>query len=229
MTSCPCTPPPQVYLSAVDGPSSAPDPERELSDLRAESYGPDVIQDDPEVPPAPSPAPGQGAPEPARESRWRSLWRRATSTRSRRVAAVVGGLVGAGVIVGAVVLAPVHRPDATLQQTTAEADAQVLRLAHDDAPWLEIDGSTLRSYGSYLGLELWSGQNAFGSPCLIAVARSKDALADGDCAPQPADLIVDVSSSGDSFDRFPGDGIIRFLLRGDTVDVYLYYWRRADG
>jgi hypothetical protein len=104
----------------------------------------------------------------------------------------------------------------------------VARLATGRAPWLEIDGSTLRSYGSYLGLELWSSQNAFGSTCLLAVQPSIDIVSEVDCAPPPADLFIDVSSSGDEYDGFPGEGIIRFWLRGDTVDAYLYYLPPAD-
>lgn len=216
---------PRVYVSAVDGRSSAPDPGRELSDPRAQSYGPD--QDDPEVAPA-AEAAGPGPPASAIESRLRSLWRRGTSTRLRRVAVAAGGLVGAGAIVATVVLVFGPRPDATLHRTTAEVDARVVRLATDETPWLEIDGSTLRSYGSYLGLELWSAQNAFGSTCLLAVQPSINVLSEVDCAPPPADVFIDVSSSGDSFDRFPGEGIIRFWLRGDTVDAYLYYLPQAE-
>ena len=120
------------------------------------------------------------------------------------------------------------RPDASLHRTTAEADAEVIRLARDEASWLEIDGSTLRAYGSYLGLELWSAQNAFGSTCLLAVQPSIGVLSEADCAPPPADVFIDVSSSGDEFDGFPGEGIIRFWLRGDTVDAYLYYLPQAE-
>lgn len=209
----------------MDGQSSAPDPERELSDLRARSYGLD-IQDDPEVPPAE--AAGPGPPASAIESRLRSLWRRGTSTRLRRVAVAAGGLVGAGAIVATVVLVFGPRPDATLHRTTAEADEQVLQLVRDETSWLEIDGSTLRAYGSYLGLELWSAKNAFGSTCLLAVQPSIGILSEVDCAPPPADVFIDVSSWGDSFGGFPGEGIIRFWLRGDTVDAYLYYLPPAD-
>ena len=67
--------------------------------------------------------------------------------------------------------------------------------------------------------------NAFGSPCLVAVNRAGDYLSQVRCAPFPADLIMDVSFSGDGFDGVDvhaGDGIIRFILRGDTVDAYIF-------
>ena len=88
-----------------------------------------------------------------------------------------------------------------------------------------MDASTLRAYGSYLGLDIWSGTNAYDSPCLVAVHRANDVLSEGRCAPSPAELIMDVSSSGDEFEGFDGvagDGIVRFILRGDAVDAYVH-------
>ncbi|MGC5225329.1 hypothetical protein ACPW96_22425 [Micromonospora sp. DT81.3] len=125
------------------------------------------------------------------------------------------------------VSAPPH-PDATLQRTAAQADERVLRLVREERPHFEIDGSTLRAYGSYLGLELWSAENAFGSQCLMAVERSKNLFSEAGCAPPPADLFIDVSSWGDAFDGHPGEGIIRFFLRGATVDAYIYFLPGAD-
>ena len=166
---------------------------------------------------------------PVKDGWFRSLWRRATATRSRRIAWAAGALVGVGAVVTTVVLLSVPpRPDATLQRTAAEADDQVLTLVRQEVPWMKIDGSTLRAYESYLGLELWSAENAFGSPCLIAVERSKNLFSEVGCAPSPAALFIDVSSWDDDFDGHPGDGIIRFFLRGDTVDVYIYFGPEAD-
>jgi hypothetical protein len=88
-----------------------------------------------------------------------------------------------------------------------------------------IEASTLRGYGSYLGLEIYSGVNAFDSPCLVALHRASGNLSDVRCAPAPADLMMDVASSRDGFEGFEGragDGIIRFVLRDDTVDAYVY-------
>ena len=242
----------RVYLSAVEGRWSGSDAARELFGPRAQSHGPrpDIpedadgvarlaeleaaqgagsaspvsdrveIADESATPPSPVVDPGAAAS--AKEGWSRSLWRRATATRLRRVAWGVGSLVGVGAVVATVVLLSVPRPDATLPRTAAEADDQVLRLVRDELSLLEIDGSTLRAYESYLGLELWSGENAFDSPCLMAVERSKDAVSEATCAPPEADLFIDVSSSGDSFDGHPGDGIVRFILRGDRVDAYIY-------
>jgi hypothetical protein len=104
----------------------------------------------------------------------------------------------------------------------------------EEAQWFEIDPSTFRSYGSYLGVEIWSGMNAFDSPCLVAVHRVNDTLSESRCAPSAAELIMDVSSSGDGFEGFEGfdglrgDGIIRFILRGDTVDAFVHLLPEAD-
>ena len=170
-----------------------------------------------------------GAPSPpVRQGSSRSLWRRATVTRWSRLAWAVGALVVAVGIVTTVILVSAPRPDATLRAITAEADNRVRELVVQEVPWLEIDTSTLRAFGSYLGLEIWSGVNAFESPCLVAVHRANDVLSEGRCAPPAADLIMDVSSTGDGFEGFDGvagaagDGMIRFVLRDDTVDAYVH-------
>ena len=165
-----------------------------------------------------------------KERPW-TFWRRASATRSRRVAWAVVGSVLVGAVLGTVALVSVvstPRPDATLRRTAAEPDDQVVRLAREEVPQLRIDGSTLRAYGSYLGLELWAGENAFGSRCLMAVERSKDLFSEVGCVPRPADLFIDVSSWGDEFDGHPGDGIIRFFLRGDVVDAYVFFLPESE-
>lgn len=160
----------------------------------------------------------------------RSLWQRATATRRSRIAWSAGTLL---VVVGTVATALFvsTRPDATLHPTSTEADSVVRRLVVEQAAMFAIDPSTLRAYGSYLGLEIWSGVNAFDSPCLVAVLRASNNLSELRCAPPPADLIMDVSSSGDGFDGFegrPGEGLVRFIYRGDAVDAYVRLTPEAD-
>lgn len=134
-------------------------------------------------------------------------------------------LVLAGGIVTTTLLLSAPRPDATLHPTGAAVDNLLYERVVGGAHLLKIEVSTLRGYGSYLGLEIWSGVNAFGSPCLVALHRASGNLSDVRCAPAPADLMMDVSSSGDGFEGFEGrdgDGIIRFVLRDGTVDAYVY-------
>lgn len=182
-----------------------------------------------QVAPEPTGSAADAPSPPVREGSSRSLWRRATATWWSRLAWTVGALVIAVGIVATFRLVSAPRPSATLPATAAEADNRVRELVVEEQPW--IDTSTLRAYGSYLGLEIWSGVNAFDSPCLVAVHRANDVLSEGRCAPLPADLIMDVSSSGDGFEGFDGvagDGIIRFILRGDTVDAYVHLMTDAD-
>jgi len=184
-----------------------------------------------QVAPQPTGSVADAPPLAVRKGPSRSLWRRATATWWTRLAWAVGALVVAGGIVATVRLVSAPRPSATLPATAAEADNRVRELVVEEVPWLEIDTSTLRAFGSYLGLEIWSGVNAFDSPCLVAVHRANDVLSEGRCAPFPADLIMDVSSSGDGFEGFDGvagNGIIRFILRGDTVDAYVHLMTDAD-
>ncbi|MDN4610011.1 hypothetical protein [Arthrobacter burdickii] len=155
---------------------------------------------------------------------------RTTATRWNRVAWTAGALVVAGGIVATTFFLSAPRPAATLHPTAVEADKQVRELVAVEVPLFEIDTSTLRAYESYRGLEIWSAVNAFGSPCLVAVHRASGSLSDARCAPAPADLIMDVSSFGDGFEGFDGltgDGIIRFMLRGDTVDAYVHLMPEA--
>ncbi|MET0843719.1 MAG: hypothetical protein ABWY23_07700 [Mycetocola sp.] len=180
---------------------------------------------------APEPTgPATDPPFPPRESWSRTLIQRATATRRSRIAWSVGGLVMA-VGIASTVLFVSTRPDATLHPTGTEADDDVRRLVVGEAAMFAIDPSTLRAFGSYLGLEIWSGMNAFESPCLVAVLRASNTLSELRCAPPPADLIMDVSSSGDGFEGFegrPGEGLVRFIFRGDTVDAYVHLTPEAD-
>lgn len=38
---------------------------------------------------------------------------------------------------------------------------------------------------------------------------------------------MDVSSIGDDFEGLPGQGIARFIHRGDSIDAYLYLLSEA--
>ncbi|WP_022890697.1 hypothetical protein [Agromyces italicus] len=141
--------------------------------------------------------------------------------------------VAAAVVVAAayatVLVAPAPRADATLRQTGAHPDDQLLlRMeseggetgfrpkpgygGHDQ----EIELSTLSAFGAFRGFELWSAVNAFESPCLIAYHRATDDIVARSCVPSGADLFVDTQSHG----LGPGQRL-RFQLRGDTVDAFV--------
>ena len=126
------------------------------------------------------------------------------------------------------ILAAAPRPDATMHITTAEPDVLVRDLIAGEASWVRIEVSTLHSYGTFRGLEIWSGTDAHGSACLMSVNRANDTLSDLRCAPAPAQLFIDISSIGDDYDGLPREGLIRFMHRGDTVDAFVHLMPEGD-
>jgi hypothetical protein len=245
----------------VEGFPNPSDADREFDELRARAYGPnpDIGADPPALArlreleaaahrtdderraetPTSASAAGTDAAPPAPAGSLRALAHRATETRQRRFAWAIGALVVVGGIMATVLVTGASRSDRalppteseTLHKTAAEADSELRGLVDEEMLPLEVDSSTLRAFGSYRGLEIWSAENSFGSPCLVALHQASDVLSEWRCAPPAADLIMDVSSSGDGFEGFEGltgDGIIRFLLRGDTVDADVYLMPEAD-
>lgn len=211
----------RVYVAPVDGSSHRSDADRELSEPRASATnGPE--------PESRTPAgPASATPPPARS--WRSLWQRMIATRWSRLAWAAGALVVVGSAIAlTVVLSTTPRPDETLHVTAAEPDDLVRGLVAREASRAHIADSTLRSYGSFLGLEIWSGTDGFGSPCILSVNRANDTLSDLRCAPHPAELFIDIASFGDDYDGLPGEGLIRFIHRGDTVDAYVHLMPGTD-
>ena len=224
----------------MEGFSRPSDADREFQELRRRAYGPDPdISVDPpalarlreieaanrtDVNTLPvAPASGSEA-DPEAPADAASIEHPAP--KWRRLVWVGGALVLAGgIVTTTLLLSAPPRPDATLHPTGAAVDNLLYELVVGGAHLLAIEPSTLRGYGSYLGVEIWSGVNAFDSPCLVAVHRASSYLSEARCAPVPADLMMDVSSSGDGFEGFEGragDGIIRFVLRDDAVDAYVY-------
>lgn len=160
----------------------------------------------------------------------RSFVQRMMATRRSRLAWTAGALVVAGGAVATALLGPAPRPDATLLPTGAAAGDRVRTLVAMEGPMFAIDTTTLRAHGSFRGLTIWSGVNAYDSPCLVAMHEASGSMSEARCAPSPADLVMDVSSSGDGFEGFeglPGVGIIRFILHGDAVDAYVHLMPEA--
>ena len=74
-----------------------------------------------------------------------------------------------------------------------------------------------------LELNVWSGESRFGMTCLF-VAVPEQGIREGNgaegCSPEGLDTIAEMG-------RMEGDGLTRFVLRGDHVNVYIYV-RAAD-
>lgn len=174
---------------------------------------------EPEQESAPIAATGSGA----------SIWRRATTTTTGHLLLVAAGAVAAVSIVYGVISSFGPRPDATMHPIAAEPDSQVAR--HLAILFLQQpDPSSLRAYGAYRGIEIWSGLDAWGSPCLYGYERSIEAVVIAECTPREGELVGDI---GDwptpwEFEGLAKGSVIRFHLSGDSVDVHVYPAAEGD-
>lgn len=159
-----------------------------------------------------------------------SLWQMATATRTGRVWSIIGCLI---VVLGAWFAASwfaAPNPEAALQPTGVEANELTLS-AVTNAPLAEVEETTLRGYEPYRGVQPWVADNAQGSRCLMAIEGSS--LHGIRCAPPEAVLMLDIGVFPLDYTAAWMDGladctVIRFQLRGDAVDAYLYAPPDAD-
>lgn len=123
--------------------------------------------------------------------------------------------------------------DAALEPTGDRPDDQLLALleAEDQTTLhrpgvseMQIDPATLRAFGTYEEVEVWSAANTFGSSCLIGVHRATDDVVARQCMPNGAEPFMDMYWDvyhDDSIRRaLPEGHVLRFILRPDRVDVY---------
>ena len=141
---------------------------------------------------------------PAAKSKWPS-----------RIGLMAGALGAIGAVVAGVIVVYGPHPDAVLAKTAEEVTLDVLLLVNSEA-YFQVDGSTLRAHESFEGWDVWSGSNAYGSPCLVAIAPAADWVRI-ECTPAPAELVADTFPYSQSDDR-----LIRFILDGDTVEAWVY-------
>ena len=118
------------------------------------------------------------------------------------------------------------RPDVTLRPTGAAPSDQVLRLS-DYARRQLVVKSTLRAFEPVMGMEVWSATSVLGNTCLLVFEPASDELLAVGCAPPPAEPIaeiydVPVEWEEEWVDRFPTGTVVRFMLTGDEVDVWIY-------
>jgi len=172
----------------------------------------------------PSPASESSPREAAGDSRLRQL----TSSRSGRI--WLGAAAGIAIVAIAygVTWAFGPHPDATLWPTTVEPDTQVLSLMLD----ADIDLSTLEAYEPFHGVEPWFAVDDYGSPCLMIVERSTNALLEAHCTPREAELFADIGAwpavDADFAEGMPDGSIIRFHYRGNAVDAFVHPARETD-
>jgi hypothetical protein len=147
--------------------------------------------------------------------------------RSRLALAIAAG-VAIGSVVATVLLVSGPRPDAILPPSGVAPDEGLITMMQSEgielglpnpagfASEMGIDLSTLRGFGDYRGIELWSAVNEFESPCLIAVHRESADIIGRRCVPKGVELFVETMWHG-----LPGGERLRFHLRGDRVAAYL--------
>lgn len=177
------------------------------------------------------------------------------SSRGLRRALMACGLVVAGVVVGAgasagalastgllktdVVLQPRvpnygSAPDFVLSLQSVGADVDEPEDPHDTLILLGLSADELRQYEDFRGLSVWSGESDYGTSCLLVahpVQGLLEGIGDAQCSPDGVDTIADVPLcegcyAGGVFGSLPVGSLIRFVLKGDHVDVYVYV--RAD-
>lgn len=141
---------------------------------------------------------------PAPSSKWRD-----------RIPLLTGAVAAVAIVVIMLIVVSQPRPDATLDQTGEPAGLDILVVVNSE-PQYVIDGSTLRQHEGFRGWDIWSGYNAFGSPCLVAIAPDEQSVR-VECTPEPAKLVVDTFPY-----ELPGGGMIRFILDDEQVDAWFF-------
>jgi hypothetical protein len=147
---------------------------------------------------------------PAAKSKWPS-----------RIGLSAGALVAIGAVVTTVIMVGGPRPDATLRQTGEGASLDALALINAEYSFVRIDGSTLRAHESFAGWDVLTGSNAFGAPCLVAIAPTDDWVRI-ECTPAPAQQVADTHPYTQ-----PDGPMIRFILAGDAVEAWVYPHAKA--
>ena len=167
---------------------------------------------------------------------WRSLWRRATATPSRRIWFLAASSVMVVIVVYAVTWLDRPTPDATLHPLDGDNDGQLIRLMEQLG---HVNFSTLQEYEPYRGVEPWT-VNRDGQLCLVAVARARTQVFNSQCVPPGTELFVNLTiapgvefgpwrSFDDAYaEGLPDGSVIRFHLRDDAVDVFVYPAPEAD-
>jgi hypothetical protein len=139
--------------------------------------------------------------------------------RPKRMGMIVGGLVvfAIAAVVATVTLssASIAPPDASLAQIDREIPTDVLGLVETENNFQVVD-SSLQAHQRFHGWELFSGTNDFGSPCLVAIAPTRDFVRI-ECTPAPAHVVADTHPY-----TMPDGPMIRFILDGDHIEAWVY-------
>ncbi|MCR2784008.1 MULTISPECIES: hypothetical protein [unclassified Microbacterium] len=121
-------------------------------------------------------------------------------------------------------------PEYVLELQAVGADVDEPKDPHGTLTMLGLSPGELRQYENYRGLSIWSGESRHGTACLLVahpVQGLLEGIGDARCSPEGLDTIADLTlcsgcSAPDVFDGLPTGSLIRFVLKGDHVDVYVY-------
>jgi hypothetical protein len=129
-------------------------------------------------------------------------------------------------VVAALVISAAPRPDAVLRATDDLPNDQVIGLVDYARPFL-IDPSSLRSYGAYLSVGLWSADSRLGNRCLIAIEELSNRLLGASCVPPNADPSITIydlpiHATDGWHEGLPSGTAVDFVMGDDAVSVWLF-------
>lgn len=161
---------------------------------------------------------------------------------------LVGALAGAGVSAGALAGTETFgggaesrvpnfgfAPNYVLPLESTGAIAQAPKDPYGTLELLGLDAAELRRYRNVEQLSVWSGESRDGVTCLLVahpVQGLLEGIGDARCAHEGLHVVAEVPvcsgcSAPGAFASLPAGSLIRFVLNGDHVDVYVYE-RTAD-
>jgi len=157
---------------------------------------------------------------------------------------LAGALAGAGASAGAFANGMLPVPDADVQLRVPNygpAPDHVLALEsaaaepidrHGTLDLLGLSSDELRQYEGFGGLWVWSGESRYGTTCLLVAHPGQgllEGIGDAQCSPDDGiDTVADIplcsgcTTPHGLFTGLPTGSLIRFVLKGDHVDVYVY-------
>lgn len=217
---------------AGSAPTSVPQPVN-MAPTEHESRGGSVTVHDPaEGPPAESRPIGGGPAAPW----WRRRWFAISSGALAALILIVAGIVWMSqpqadepaAVPTETSMATVQRLPAGLGQGSyvpapdfVLGPESVAAQPFDPHGILELLGVSLdemRRYENFQGLNVWSSESRYGLTCLFVAVPGqgiREGLSGEGCSLKGLDTSVDLPPIG-------GDGLLRFVLRGDHVNVYTY-------
>ncbi|MET3176526.1 UNVERIFIED_ORG: hypothetical protein ABIB52_004401 [Arthrobacter sp. UYCu721] len=131
---------------------------------------------------------------------------------------------------------PVLAPDYVLALKSVGADADKPKDPHGTLNWLGLNTDELGRYEDFRSLSVWSGESRYGTACLLVAHPGqglREGIGDEACSPDGLNTIAELMNGGPAyttgpvFAGLPTGSLIRFVLKGDHVDVY-FYVRAAD-